>query len=222
MKKSVDVPDWLKPSQLYKNGKKPLVSITDYKRSAKEHVRATIVGRELLQKNALRTWDLCYRYGPLTGSEVDELSRRLNGVPLTAYGTTFRLLEAAGCLRRVGRQYCRLTRALADAWDVTDQLPITVQKTRKPPSPKKRTRRLFGIRPDTTRLFRVGAQLDTFSRGADRIGATWSLDAQAVIAWLKKGAPDDDVDKLADWKSRGAPTLAIAELSSWLKLQGHK
>jgi len=82
----------------------------------------------LLSHRRWQVYDILFRLGPLTGREV--FNKIENG--FTTH-TAARLTELRnlGCISEIGRRICSVTGMEVILWDVTDRLPLKLEKPKR-------------------------------------------------------------------------------------------
>lgn len=94
-----------------------------------------ICANGLLQQRQLETYEILYRFGPLTRNEIDERGCEEYGVKGVRANPPWsrRLadMERMGVIRRVGQRSDPTTNFLADLWDVTSALPVPIPKNKR-------------------------------------------------------------------------------------------
>lgn len=186
------------------------------KRKANLEVYRTIKKKNLLQRPSYWTvYELLYRHAGhegLTGSELNSCASK-DGFSLTAYHTALASLRDAGVVEVVGQRRCKIKGGTAQAWDVTDKIPDAHVTW---PAGGKRKRRSNGKRPTTNLIIRAAEELKQESVRMESRGRRPSVAVQKTVAWLGKGAPDDNIEIVEDWRARGAPNDAANAIIKWL------
>ena len=94
-----------------------------------------ICANGLLQQRQLETYEVLFRFGPLTRNEIDEKGCEEYGVKGVRANPPWsrRLadMERMGVVRRVGQRPDPTTNFLADLWDVTSALPKALPKAKR-------------------------------------------------------------------------------------------
>lgn len=86
----------------------------------------------LLARQMLETYKVVYECGPMTSGEAFAMLNKGNPIKaLTQSRARFTDMRRMGVLSEVGERACRVTGRNAILWDVTDKLPVKVEKPKR-------------------------------------------------------------------------------------------
>lgn len=92
----------------------------------------------LLSERRWQVYDVLFRFGPLTGNEIlSHLKREYGVFAGNAPSIVSRCgeLRAMGCVQEVRQRACSVTGMKVIEWDVTDRLPLKLDKPKKKKCP---------------------------------------------------------------------------------------
>lgn len=82
----------------------------------------------LLSRRRFETYECLFNNGPLTAMET---GRRIDGVLDHSISPRFAELKRLGVIQEVGEKLCSITGRNVLLWDVTDRLPLKLEKRKK-------------------------------------------------------------------------------------------
>lgn len=93
-----------------------------------------IVSEGLLKSIQLETYKLLFKHGPCTGSELTKIAmeKSSNPRPRDSHFQRCSELRDKGLVYEVGKRPCTVTGRRCIEWDVTDKLPKTLPKVKRP------------------------------------------------------------------------------------------
>ncbi len=128
--------------------------------------------RGLLSPMRWRVYACLYGYGPFTSAELDEHMRNPKELR-PGYHKRLSELRGMEVVQEVGERECRVTGRNAIVWDVTDRLPVKLdKKTQNPRPPKKELREALEI-------------IKHWQRQATLAGEPDSTAIRRLVKWLE-------------------------------------
>lgn len=92
----------------------------------------TIKDNGLLSKRRWEVYDILFHHGPLTAHEVVSVARRqYPRANQTSFNARLSELKAVGCAEEVGEKINPISEVLNYLWDVTDKLPVKLEKPKR-------------------------------------------------------------------------------------------
>lgn len=93
----------------------------------------TIVNSGLLSDRRLQVYDILFKCGPMTGSQVSAKMRELYGQSGYSENVRNRITELvrSGCVEELCETTCPITRRKVLLFDVTDKLPVEPEEPEK-------------------------------------------------------------------------------------------
>lgn len=84
----------------------------------------------LLSKMRFRAYELIYKYGPLTASEIEAKDKELfpSNRPNSFLHQRLSELRDIGVIQEVSERNCRITGRIAIEWDANNKLPSSLEK----------------------------------------------------------------------------------------------